>query len=233
MINLHKHRNRKVFGFGWRLLDELLRRLMIVPFFLRKKTEKTYGIFHCGLSDAGIIFCWSHYSLPCLYQSMFGDSIRKRANLTIPKLRSRVRALRRYESGIAWTAAFIANLFSIPLDLLFRFPVFLLPAQMGRRSGTIRPSKPLSIPGEIRPYVDKALGRIAFDMFVRGVYEKSSLSRGRKNQTLCLSAKLHLETRWIKRWILSCGSWSFIWKTWKVSIKFVTRSPVWQRLRSR
>jgi multidrug efflux pump subunit AcrB len=185
--HLHKHRNRKVFLALLAASMTTIAALMIV-FFLPEEDRKNLTEFSIVVSVMlGISLLIALFFTPAFYQVMFGDSIKKARQLTIPKLRSRVRALRRYESGIAWTARYRKS-FLFLLILLFGFPVFFLPAKWEGQEWYNKTVGNTFYQEEIRPYVDKALGG-SLRMFVRGVYEKSSYREAEKTR-LYVSARL-------------------------------------------
>ena len=178
--HLHKHRNRKVFLALLAASMTTIAALMIV-FFLPEEDRRNLTEFSIVVSVMlGISLLIALVFTPAFYQVMFKESVSKGRKLTIPKLRTRVKALRRYESGIAWTARYRKTFLTL-LILLFGTPIFFLPAKWEEHEWYNKTVGNTFYQEEIRPYVDKALGG-SMRMFVRGVYEKSGYREAAKTR---------------------------------------------------
>lgn len=185
--HLHKHKNRRVFLALLAASLTTIAALMIV-FFLPEEDRKNLTEFSIVVSVMlGISLLIALFFTPAFYQVLFGESVKKARRLTIPKLRSRVRVLQRYERGVAWTAKY-RKTFLFLLVLLFGFPIFFLPAKWDDHEWYNKTVGNTFYQEEIRPYVDKALGG-SLRMFVRGVFEKSSYREATKTR-LYVSARL-------------------------------------------
>ena len=170
--HLHKHKNRKVFLALLAASLTTIAALMIV-FFLPEEDRKNLTEFSIVVSVMlGISLLIALFFTPAFYQILFGESVKKGRRLTVPKLRKRVKYLRNYERGIAWTASH-RKAFIVLLILLFGTPIFFLPAKWDEHEWYNKTIGNTFYQEEVRPYVDKALGG-ALRMFVRGTYEKSS-----------------------------------------------------------
>ncbi|MBN3583788.1 efflux RND transporter permease subunit [Algoriphagus aestuarii] len=170
--HLHKHRNRKVFLALLAASLTTIAALMIV-FFLPEEDRRNLTEFSIVVSVMlGVSLIIALFFTPAFYQILFKESAKKGRALTIQKLRKRVRYLRNYEKGIAWTAHY-RKTFIFLLVLLFGTPIFFLPAKWDEHEWYNTTVGNTYYQEEIRPYVDKALGG-ALRMFVRGTYEKSS-----------------------------------------------------------
>src|SRR5690606_26203504 len=144
--------------------------LMIV-FFLPEEQRRNLTEFSIVVSVMlGISLLIALVFTPAFYQVMFKESVNQGRRLTIPKLRKRVKALRGYERGIAWTAKYRKTFLTF-LILLFGLPIFYLPAKWEDHEWYNKTVGNTFYQEEIRPYVDKALGG-SMRMFARGVYEK-------------------------------------------------------------
>lgn len=185
--HLHKHKNRKVFLALLAASLTTISALMIV-FFLPEEDRKNLTEFSIVVSVMlGISLLVALVFTPAFYQVLFRESVKKGRKLTIPKLRKRVRALRRYEGSIAWTAKYRKILITL-LILLFGLPVFFMPAKWEGQEWYNKTVGNTFYQEEIRPYVDKVLGG-SMRMFVRGVYEKSSYREAEKTR-LYVSCRL-------------------------------------------
>ncbi|MHA7131240.1 efflux RND transporter permease subunit [Algoriphagus namhaensis] len=178
--HLHKHKNRKVFLALLAASLTTIAALMIV-FFLPEEDRKNLTEFSIVVSVMlGISLLIALFFTPAFYQVMFHESVKKARRLTIPKLRSRVKALHRYEKTVAWTARYRKTFFAA-FVLLFGLPIFWLPATWDDHEWYNKTVGNTFYQEEIRPYVDKALGG-SLRMFVRGVYEKSSYREAEKTR---------------------------------------------------
>ncbi|WP_439488768.1 efflux RND transporter permease subunit [Algoriphagus sp.] len=168
--HLHKHRNRRVFLALLAASLTTIAALMIV-FLLPEEERKNLTEFSLVVSIMlGISLLIALVFTPAFYQVMFKESIKQGRKLTLPKLRTRVKALRSYELGIAWTARYRKTFITF-LVLLFGLPIFYLPAKWDDHEWYNKTIGNTFYQEEIRPYVDKALGG-SMRMFARGVYEK-------------------------------------------------------------
>lgn len=169
--HLHKHKNRRVFLALLAASLTTIAALMIV-FFLPEDQRKNLTEFSIVVSVMlAISLLIALVFTPAFYQVMFKESVSQGRKLTVPKLRKRVKALRSYERGVAWTAKYRKTFITL-LVLLFGTPIFFLPAKWEEHEWYNKTVGNTFYQEEIRPYVDKALGG-AMRMFVRGVYEKS------------------------------------------------------------
>jgi multidrug efflux pump subunit AcrB len=187
MDHLHKYRNRKVFLALLAASLTTIAALMIV-FFLPEEDRKNLTEFSIVVSVMlGISLLIALFFTPAFYEVLFKDTLQKGRGLSISKLRKRVLSLRRFESGIAWTARYRKS-FLIGLVLLFGTPIFFLPAKWEGQEWYNKTVGNTFYQEEIRPWVDKALGG-SMRMFVRGVYEKSSYREAEETR-LYISARL-------------------------------------------
>ncbi|MEP0712259.1 MAG: efflux RND transporter permease subunit [Algoriphagus sp.] len=178
--HLHKHKNRRVFLALLAASMTTIAALMIV-FFLPEEDRKNLTEFSIVVSVMlGISLLIALVFTPAFYQVMFKESVSQGRKLTLPKLRSRAKALRSYEKGIAWTAKYRKS-FIVVLILLFGTPIFFLPAKWDEHEWYNKTVGNTFYQEEVRPYVDKALGG-AMRMFVRGVYEKSGYREAAKTR---------------------------------------------------
>jgi multidrug efflux pump subunit AcrB len=178
--HLHKHKNRKVFLALLAASLTTIAALMIV-FFLPEEDRKNLTEFSIVVSVMlGISLIIALVFTPAFYQVLFKESVQKGRKLTIPQLKKRVKNLRRYEKGVAWTARY-RKAFITFLILLFGLPIFYLPATWEDHEWYNKTVGNTFYQEEIRPYVDKALGG-SFRMFVRGVYEKSTYREASKTR---------------------------------------------------
>lgn len=178
--HLHKHKNRRVFLALLAASLTTIAALMIV-FFLPEEDRKNLTEFSIVVSVMlGISLLIALVFTPAFYQVLFKESVSQGRKLTIPKLRTRVKALRRYENGIAWTAKYRKTFLGF-LILLFGLPIFFLPAKWDDHEWYNKTVGNTFYQEEIRPYVDKALGG-SMRMFVRGVYEKSGYREAEKTR---------------------------------------------------
>ncbi|PZX47085.1 efflux RND transporter permease subunit [Algoriphagus chordae] len=178
--HLHKHKNRRVFLALMAASLTTIAALMIV-FFLPEEDRKNLTEFSIVVSVMlGISLLIALVFTPAFYQVMFKESVTQGRKLTIPKLRKRVRALRSYEKGIAWTAHYRKTFITL-LILLFGTPIFFLPAKWEDQEWYNKTIGNTFYQEEVRPYVDKALGG-SMRMFTRGVYEKSGYREAAKTR---------------------------------------------------
>ena len=185
--HLHKHKNRKVFLALLAASLTTIAALMIV-FFLPEEDRRNLTEFSIVVSVMlGISLLIALVFTPAFYQVLFKESVTKGRKLTVPKLRNRVKALRSYESGIAWTAKYRKTFLTL-LILLFGLPIFFLPAKWEDHEWYNKTVGNTFYQEEIRPYVDKVLGG-SMRMFVRGVYEKSGYREAAKTR-LYVSCRL-------------------------------------------
>lgn len=185
--HLHKHRNRKVFLALLAASLTTILALMIV-FFLPEEDRNNLTEFSIAVSVMlGISLLIALFFTPAFYQLLFKEKVKEGRRLTIPKLRDRVKYLRWYQSGIAWTAHY-RKTFVFGIILLFGTPIFFLPAKWDEHEWYNKTIGNTFYQEEIRPYVDKALGG-SLRMFVRGTYEKSSYREPAKTR-LYVSARL-------------------------------------------
>lgn len=185
--HLHKHRNRKVFLALLAASLTTILALMIV-FFLPEEDRNNLTEFSIAVSVMlGISLLVALFFTPAFYQLLFKEKVNQGRGLTVSKLRKRVKYLRNYQAGIAWTAKY-RKTFIVALILLFGTPVFFLPAKWEEHEWYNKTIGNTFYQEEVRPYVDKALGG-ALRMFVRGTYEKSSYREPEKTR-LFVSARL-------------------------------------------
>ncbi|UZD22186.1 efflux RND transporter permease subunit [Algoriphagus halophytocola] len=185
--HLHKHRNRRVFLALLAASLTTIAALMIV-FFLPEEDRKNLSEFSIVVSVMlGISLLIALVFTPAFYQVMFKESVSQGRKLTVFKLRRRVRVLRSYESGIAWTARYRKTFIAF-LILLFGLPIFYLPAKWEGQEWYNKTVGNTFYQEEIRPYVDKALGG-SMRMFARGVYEKGGYREAEKTR-LYVSCRL-------------------------------------------
>jgi len=178
--HLHKHKNRRVFLALLAASLTTIAALMIV-FFLPEEDRKNLTEFSIVVSVMlGISLLIALFFTPAFYQVLFGESISKGRQLTIPKLRRRVKALHRYQATVAWTAKY-RKTFIVAIVLLFGTPIFWLPATWEDKDWYNKTVGNTFYQEEIRPYVDIALGG-SLRMFVRGVFEKSSYREAEKTR---------------------------------------------------
>ncbi|SEF58293.1 efflux RND transporter permease subunit [Algoriphagus boritolerans] len=187
MDHLHKYRNRKVFvALLAASLTTVVALMMVL--LLPEEDRKSLTEFSIVVSVMlGVSLLVALFFTPAFYEVLFKESVQKGRKLTLPKLRRRVHWLRRYESGIAFTAKY-KKTFLIGVLLLFGTPIFFLPAKWEGQEWYNKTVGNTFYQEEIRPYVDKALGG-SLRMFVRGVYEKSSYREPEKTR-LYVSARL-------------------------------------------
>lgn len=187
MDHLHKYRNRKVFLALLAASLTTIAALMIV-FFLPEEDRKNLTEFSIVVSVMlGVSLVIALFFTPAFYEVLFKESIQKGRGLSVAKLRRRVRALQRFETGISWTARYRKS-FLVGLVLLFGTPIFFLPAKWEGQEWYNTTVGNTFYQEEIRPWVDKALGG-SMRMFVRGVYEKSSYREAEKTR-LYITARL-------------------------------------------
>lgn len=185
--HLHKHKNRRVFLALLAASLTTITALMVV-FFLPEEDRKNLTEFSIVVSVMlGVSLFIALVFTPAFYQVLFKESIKKGRNLSLSKLRRRVRLLHSYERGVAWTAKY-RKTFIVLLVLLFGIPVFYLPAKWENHEWYNKTIGNNFYQEEVRPYVDKILGG-SMRMFVRGVYEKSSYREAQKTR-LYVSARL-------------------------------------------
>ncbi len=178
--HLHKHRNRKVFLALLAASLTTIAALMIV-FFLPEEDRKNLTEFSIVVSVMlGISLFIALFFTPAFYELLFGDKVQKGRGLSIRKLRNRVRYLKVYQTGIAFTARY-RKVFITGIVLLFGLPVFFLPSKWEGQEWYNKTIGNAFYQEEIRPYVDKTLGG-SLRMFVRGVYEKSSYREAEKTR---------------------------------------------------
>lgn len=187
MDHLHKYRNRKVFiALLAASLTTVVALMMVL--LLPEEDRKSLTEFSIVVSVMlGVSLLVALFFTPAFYEVLFKKSVQKGRKLTLPKLRRRVNWLRRYESGIAFTAKY-KKTFLIAVLLLFGTPIFFLPAKWEGQEWYNKTVGNTFYQEEIRPYVDKALGG-SLRMFVRGVYEKSTYREPEKTR-LYVSARL-------------------------------------------
>ncbi|MBA4299063.1 MAG: multidrug transporter [Cyclobacterium sp.] len=187
MDHLHKYRNRKVFvALLAASLTTVVALMMVL--LLPEEDRKSLTEFSVVVSVMlGVSLLVALFFTPAFYEVLFKESVQKGRKLTLPKLRSRVNWLRRYEKGIAFTAKY-KKTFLIAVLLLFGTPIFFLPAKWEGQEWYNKTVGNTFYQEEIRPYVDKALGG-SLRMFVRGVYEKSAYREAEKTR-LYVSARL-------------------------------------------
>lgn len=187
MDHLHKYRNRKVFlALLAASLTTVAALLMVL--LLPEEDRKSLTEFSIVVSVMlGVSLLVALFFTPAFYEVLFKESVQKGRKLTLPKLRKRVDWLRRYESGIAFTAKY-KKTFLTAILLLFGTPIFFLPAKWEGQEWYNKTVGNTFYQEEIRPYVDKALGG-SLRMFVRGVYEKSSYREPAKTK-LYVSSRL-------------------------------------------
>jgi multidrug efflux pump subunit AcrB len=187
MDHLHKYRNRKVF---LALLAASLTTIvaLLIVFLLPEEDRKNLTEFSIVVSVMlGVSLLIALVFTPAFYEVMFKESIRGSRQLSIAKLRRRVRAFQRFQSGIRWTARYKKTFFA-GLILLFGTPIFFLPAKWEGQEWYNKSVGNAYYQEEIRPWVDKALGG-SMRMFVRGVFEKSSYREAEKTR-LYVAARL-------------------------------------------
>jgi multidrug efflux pump subunit AcrB len=187
MDHLHKYRNRKVFmALLAASLTTVVALMMVL--LLPEEDRKSLTEFSIVVSVMlGVSLIVALFFTPAFYEVLFKESVQKGRKLSIPKLRSRVNWLRRYESGIAFTARY-RKTFLIGVLLLFGTPIFFLPAKWEGQEWYNKTVGNTFYQEEIRPYIDKALGG-SLRMFVRGVYEKSTYREAEKTR-LYVAARL-------------------------------------------
>ncbi|WP_111670648.1 efflux RND transporter permease subunit [Algoriphagus litoralis] len=187
MDHLHKYRNRKVFvALLAASLTTVVALMMVL--LLPEEDRKSLTEFSIVVSVMlGVSLLVALFFTPAFYEVLFKESVQKGRKLTLPKLRRRVNWLRRYESGIAFTARY-KKTFLFAILLLFGTPIFFLPAKWEGQEWYNKTVGNTFYQEEIRPYVDKALGG-SLRMFVRGVYEKSTYREPEKTR-LYVSARL-------------------------------------------
>ncbi len=128
MDHLHKYRNRKVFvALLAASLTTVVALMMVL--LLPEEDRKSLTEFSIVVSVMlGVSLLVALFFTPAFYEVLFKESVQKGRKLTLPKLRRRVHWLRRYESGIAFTAKY-KKTFLIGVLLLFGTPIFFLPAK--------------------------------------------------------------------------------------------------------
>ncbi len=185
--HLHKYRNRKVFlallAASLTTVAALLM-VLLLPEEDRKSLTEFSIVVSVMLSVSLLV---ALFFTPAFYELLFKESVEKGRGLTFAKLRKRVRWLRRYEWGVAFTANY-RKTYLLGVILLFGTPVFFLPAKWEGQEWYNKTVGNTFYQEEIRPYVDKALGG-SLRMFVRGVYEKSTYREPEKTR-LYVSARL-------------------------------------------
>ncbi|WP_026968174.1 efflux RND transporter permease subunit [Algoriphagus terrigena] len=187
MDHLHKYRNRKVFVALLAASLTTVVALMMV-FLLPEEDRKSLTEFSIVVSVMlGVSLIVALFFTPAFYEVLFKESVQKGRKLTLPKLRRRLNWLRRYESGIAFTAKYKKSFLTCVL-LLFGTPIFFLPAKWEGQEWYNKTVGNTFYQEEIRPYIDKALGG-SLRMFVRGVYEKSAYREAEKTR-LYVTARL-------------------------------------------
>lgn len=187
MDHLHKYRNRKVFmALLAASLTTVVALMMVL--LLPEEDRKSLTEFSIVVSVMlGVSLLVALFFTPAFYEVLFKESVQKGRKLTLPKLRRRVNWLRRYKSGIAFTAKY-KKTFLIGVLLLFGTPIFFLPAKWEGQEWYNKTVGNTFYQEEIRPYIDKAFGG-SLRMFVRGVYEKSAYREAEKTR-LYVSARL-------------------------------------------
>lgn len=180
MDHLHKYRNRKVF---LALLAASLTTIaaLLIVFLLPEEDRKNLTEFSIIVSVMlGVSLLIALVFTPAFYEVLFKESIQGSRRLSIAKLRRRVRAFQRFQTGIRWTVRYKKTFF-VGLILLFGTPIFFLPAKWEGHEWYNKSVGNAYYQEEIRPWVDRALGG-SMRMFVRGVFEKSSYREAEKTR---------------------------------------------------
>ncbi|WP_194776339.1 efflux RND transporter permease subunit [Pararhodonellum marinum] len=187
MDHLHKHKNRKVFVA---LLAASLTTIaaLLMVFFLPEEDRKNLAEFSQVVAVMlAVSLLVALLFTPALYELFFKEKAKLGRQLTLPKLRTRVRAFRIYERTIAFLARY-RKAFVTVIVLLFGLPIFYLPAKWEGQEWYNKSVGSTVYQEDIRPHVDKYLGG-SLRMFVRGVFEKSSYREAEKTQ-LYVTARL-------------------------------------------
>lgn len=185
--HLHKYRNRNVF---MALLAASLTTVaaLLLVLLLPEEDRKNLTEFSIVVSVMlGVSLLIALVFTPAFYGLLFKESAAEGRKLSIRQMKKRVKWLRGYESGIAWTARYRKSFLFLVL-LLFGTPIFFLPAKWNEKEWYNKTIGNAFYQEEIRPWVDKALGG-TLRMFVRGVYEKSVYREPEKTR-LYVSARL-------------------------------------------